>query len=75
MEYTDIITAAISAAAAVAGSMLANNKTMAVLQTKLDSLKEDVKKLSTRVDKHNSVVERMTVAECKIEELEKRGEK
>lgn len=71
MDFTEIITAGITAVAAVAGSALMQNKATAVLQVKMDSLKEDLAKLSLRVDKHNSVQDRILKAECKIEEMEK----
>ena len=46
-------------------------KTTAVLKERLDALRKDVEVLSRRVDKHNGVQERVLLAECKIEELEK----
>lgn len=71
MDFTEIITAGIAAVAAVAGSALTLNKATAILQVKIDALKEDVGTLSGRVDKHNNLIERMTKAECKIDKLEK----
>lgn len=71
MDFTEIITAAIAAISAIVGSALMQNKATAVLQVKLDSLKEDLSKLSLRVDKHNNVQDRILKAECKIEEIEK----
>ena len=47
------------------------SKTTAVLKERLDALRKDVEVLSRRVDKHNGVQERVLLAECKIEELEK----
>lgn len=75
MNYTDIITAVIAAAAALGGSTLAHSKTTAVLQTKMDALKEDVKTLSERVNKHNNLIERMTKVECKLDDLERECKK
>nr|DAZ75079.1 MAG TPA: TNF receptor-associated factor BIRC3 binding domain [Caudoviricetes sp.] len=46
------------------------SKATAVLQVKLDALRNDVDTLSRRVDKHNNLIDRMTIAECKIKELE-----
>ena len=40
------------------------------MQVKLDALRNDVDTLSRRVDKHNNLIDRMTIAECKIKELE-----
>lgn len=70
MDWTEIITAGIAALGAVVGSALMQSKATAVLQVKLDALRSDVDTLSRRVDKHNNLIDRMTVAECKIQELE-----
>lgn len=70
MDWTEIITAGIAALGAVGGSALMQSKATAVLQVKLDALRSDVDTLSRRVDKHNNLIARMTVAECKIQELE-----
>ena len=70
MDWTEIITAGIAAIGAVGGSALMQNKATAILQVKLDALRSDVDTLSRRVDKHNNLISRMTVAECKIQELE-----
>lgn len=71
MDWTEIITAGIAALGAVAGSALMQGKATAILQTKLESLRNDVETLSRRVDKHNDVQNRVLRAECKLEELEK----
>lgn len=71
LDWTEIITAGIAAAGAVAGSALMQSKTTAVLKERLDALRKDVEVLSRRVDKHNGVQERVLLAECKIAELEK----
>ena len=71
MDWTEIITAIIAAAAAVGGSALVQSKAAAVLQAKFEALKEDIAVLSGRVDKHNQLQERVLKNECKIEELEK----
>ena len=70
MNWTEIITAVIAALGAVGGSALMQSKATAVLQVKLDALRNDVDTLSRRVDKHNNLIDRMTIAECKIKELE-----
>lgn len=70
MDWTEIITAGIAALGAVGGSALMQSKATAVLQVKLDALRNDVDTLSRRVDKHNNLIDRMTVAECKIKGLE-----
>jgi peptidoglycan hydrolase CwlO-like protein len=67
---TEIITAIISAGAAIGGSWLVQNKTIAVLQTKLEDLKEDINKLSARVDSHNNFGLKIERLETKIETIE-----
>ena len=70
MDWTEIVTAGIAALGAVGGSALMQSKATAVLQVKLDALRNDADTLSRRVDKHNNLIDRMTIAECKIKELE-----
>lgn len=70
MDWTEIVTAGIAALGAVGGSALMQSKATAVLRVKLDALRNDVDTLSRRVDKHNNLIDRMTIAECKIKELE-----
>lgn len=70
MDWTEIVTAGIAALGAVGGSALMQSKATAVLRVKLDALRNDVDTLSWRVDKHNNLIDRMTIAECKIKELE-----
>ena len=73
MAYiTDIIIAALAFSGTLIGSLLASNKAQAVMQEQVKGLKEDINTLSTRVDKHNSLIERMAVAESKIEALERK---
>ena len=64
---TEIIIGLIAAVSAVIGSFLANNKNQAVLEQRINDLKEDIKEdisvLSNRVDKHNNLVERMAIVE------------
>ena len=73
MEYiTDIIIAVLAFAGTLAGSLLAGSRAQAVMGEQLKSVREDINILSARVDKHNSLIERMAVAESKIEALERR---
>ncbi len=65
-----IVTPLISAAGAFMGAVLTSNKKSAVLETKLDLLKEDVNQLSARVEKHNHLNERLVKIEVKMEALE-----
>mgnify|MGYP002516818379 CR=1 FL=1 len=66
-----IITAIISAAGAFMGAVLTVNKKMAVLETKLDGMKEDINKLSDRVDQHNHFNERMVKVEVEVDNVKK----
>lgn len=59
----EIIVAIIAFIGTLAGSYFANSKTTAVMQEQIKSLKEDINILSTRVDKHNNLVERMSAVE------------
>ena len=74
---TEIIVAIIAFIGTLAGSYFANSKTTAVMQEQIKSLKEEINILSTRVDKHNNLVERMSAvkqstnsAHHRIEHLE-----
>ena len=69
---TEIIVAILALIGALGGSYIANNKNTAVLEEKIKDLKEDIKILSERVDKHNNLVNRMYVVEEKIKHLEDR---
>lgn len=68
---TEVIVAIIAFIGTLAGSYFSNNKATAVTQEQIKAIKDDIKMLSTRVDKHNSVVERMAVAEEHIGHMEK----
>lgn len=71
MEYlTEIIIAILAFVGTLVGSIIGNSKAQAIMQEQLRGVKEDINTLSTRVDKHNSLIERMAVAESKIEALE-----
>lgn len=60
---TEVIVAGIAFIGTLVGSYFANSKTTAVMQEQIRSLKEDINILSTRVDKHNNLVERMAKVE------------
>lgn len=60
---TEIIVAIIAFIGTLAGSYFANSKITAVMQEQIKGIKEDIKTLSTRVDKHNNLVERMAKVE------------
>ena len=60
---TEVIVAVIAFVGTLIGSYFANSKTTAVMQEQIKSIKEDINTLSTRVDKHNNLVERMAKVE------------
>ena len=67
---TEVIVALIAFLGTCAGSYFANNKNQAVMDEKIKDIKEDIKNLSDRVDKHNNLIERMAVVEQKLKNLE-----
>lgn len=56
MDYSIIIVAAISFLGTLCGSYFSNNKTTALIAYRLQQLEE-------KVEKHNSVIERMAIVE------------
>ena len=67
---TEVIVALIAFLGTCAGSYFANNKNQAVMDEKITDIKEDIKKLSDRVDKHNNLIERMAIVEQRLKNLE-----
>ena len=67
---TEVIVALIAFLGTCAGSYFANNKNQAVMEEKIKDIKEDIKNLSDRVDKHNNLIERMAIVEEKLKNLE-----
>ena len=67
---TEVIIALIAFLGTCAGSYFANNKNQAVMDEKITDIKEDIKQLSDRVDKHNNLIERMAIVEEKLKNLE-----
>lgn len=67
---TEVIVALIAFCGTCAGSYFANNKNQAVLDEKIKDIKDDIKTLSDRVDKHNNLIERMAIVEQKLKNLE-----
>ncbi len=51
----DVIIALIAAAGGFLGSVLSNNKQLAIVQTKLDTMKEELTKQGSRIDRHNHI--------------------
>lgn len=68
MNWTDIIVALIAAAGGYLGAVVSNNKHLAVLETKLDALKEELEKQGSRIDQHNHLNERITKLEVMMDE-------
>ena len=68
---TEIIVALLALIGTLAGSYFANNKNQAVMDEKIKDIKEDIKILSERVNKHNSLVERMAIVEDRMNHIEK----
>lgn len=54
------------------GVLVANNSAKKLLEYRMDELKRDMADLTARVTKHNNLVERMAVAEQRLDTLEKR---
>ena len=69
MEWTNIIVAVIAAAGGFFGCVLTNNKQLAIVATKLDSLKEELQRQSARIDAHNHLSERLIAVEVQLKEL------
>ena len=67
---TEVIVALIAFCGTCAGSYFANNKNQAVMDEKIKDIKEDIKTLSDRVDKHNNLIERMAIVEQRLKNLE-----
>ena len=68
MDWAEIIVALIAGAGGFLGAVVSNNKQLAVLATKLDALKEELARQSSRIDQHNHLNERITKLEVKMEE-------
>ena len=67
---TEVMVALIAFLGTCIGSYFANNKNQAVMDEKITDIKEDIKNLSDRVDKHNNLIERMAIVEQRIKNLE-----
>ena len=67
---TELIVAVLALIGTLGGSYFANNKNQAVMDEKIKDIKEDIKVLSDRVDRHNNLIERMAIVEEKLKSLE-----
>ena len=68
MNWTDILVAVIAAAGGCIGSIISNSKHLAVLETKLEGIKEEINRQGARIDAHNHLNERITKLEVIIEQ-------
>lgn len=68
---TEILVAIIAFVGTLAGSYFSNNKNVAIMDEKIKDIKEDIKVLSERVNKHNNLIERMGIVEDRINHIEK----
>lgn len=72
IDVNTIIVAILAFAGTVWGSHMANDKNAAVMQEQIKDVREDIVTLSTRVDKHNNLVERMAQVEASTKSAHKR---
>lgn len=69
MNWVDIIVAVIAAAGGFLGSVISNNKQVAILATKIDNIKEELTKQGQRIDAHNHLNERLIAVEIQLKEV------
>ena len=70
-----LIPALIAVIGSIAGNIIVQNKTTAVMQQKIDDMKDDLRVLSNRVDSHNNFGLKLERLEAKIEAIEKEMKK
>ena len=70
-----IIPAMIAVIGSIAGNIIVQNKTTAVMQQKIDDMKDDLRVLSNRVYSHNNFGLKLERLETKIEAIEKEMKK
>ena len=69
---TDIIIASlVAAAASILGNYLLFNKNQAVLEERINELKEDITILSDRVEQHNKHAIRLALIEQRLDNIER----
>lgn len=69
---SEIVVGLLAFAGTLIGAYSSNNKNMAVTQEQIKDIKEDIVNLSSRVDKHNNVIERQFRTEEQVKSLEHR---
>lgn len=62
MDISTIIVGVLALAGSLAGTYFSNNKTTALMAFKIEQLTD-------KVNKHNSVIERMTIAEQSLKQV------
>lgn len=67
-NWTDILVAVIAAAGGCIGSIISNSKHLAVLETKLEGIKEEITRQGQRIDQHNHLDARITKLEVLIDQ-------
>ena len=70
-----IIPAMIAVIGSIVGNIIVQNKTTAVMQQKIDDMKDDLRVLSNRVDSHDNFGLKLERLETKIEAIEKEMKK
>ena len=69
---TDIIIASlVAASASILGNYLLFNKNQAVLEERMNELKEDITILSDRVEQHNKHAIRLALIEQRLDNIER----
>lgn len=66
MNWETIIVALIAALGPLIGTLISNSQQKALLKLKMETLENNVKSLSDKVDKHNNFDRRLIVIETKL---------
>ena len=66
MNWETILVALIAALGPLIGTLISNSQQKALLKLKMETLENNVKSLSDKVDKHNNFDRRLIVIETKL---------
>ena len=66
MNWETILVALIAALGPLIGTIISNSQQKALLKLKMETLENNVKSLSDKVDKHNNFDRRLLVIETKL---------
>ena len=66
MNWETILVAMIAALGPLIGTLISNSQQKALLKLKMETLENNVKSLSDKVDKHNNFDRRLIVIETKL---------